>query len=189
MDWPCSDRSVRAHRLDLARAIPEPFEHRAGVLSDRGHVAHRRLVPAQIHGRKQRRDFAGAGADGPPALSARELRVRPHVLDAVEATGGDAGALEQRHHLLRRHPGEALFDHRGERFTVVNAIHVRAETGILRQLWLPQYLGAQLLPLAFVLQAEDDLPSISGAVGTVWSNGGMRRPAARLRFAPVVTEV
>src|SRR5919106_1579573 len=78
---------------------------------------------------------------------------------------------------------------RQRRRAVLDPLDVGAETGILRELRLPEHVGAQRLPLAFVLQPEDHLPPIARAVRAVRGDGGVGGPAARRGQAAVMAEV
>src|SRR5262249_51196904 len=105
-----SDRSARTHRLNFSGAVAERFQYGLGVMSESRDVAHHCLDAFEVGRRQERRDHTRARAYRAPPAPGLELRMIQDVVDAVQASVGNARAIESLHHVLRSELAERFLD-------------------------------------------------------------------------------
>jgi hypothetical protein len=156
----CAIRSRRAP-IDL-RVQAQLGQDGVGVLAQRGHGA-QRGSPASQARRQQRGHRAGRRVDRRQRPRACQLRMRPQAGHVVDLGVGDLRVFQALAPPARR-SGAAKARRRSAHaaFAVRGALRVAGKRSSCASAGWQQHLGAEGLPLAFVLQAQHHRLAVAG---------------------------
>src|SRR3954454_74322 len=112
-----------------------------------------------------------------------------HLADAVEAGAGNPRVVECADRIVDGELCHCLRDRDVDRLAVADPRDVGRELGIGGQVRPVEDIRRESRPLAIVLDAEDHLVPISGRVGVVRRDDGMRRAGPRWVLARVLGDV
>ena len=170
-----------AHRASSCQ--PELREYLRRVLSNARARRPSRLDTGDVGRRAAaRRSSPGAGADGPPTVARRELRMRHERVDVVHATIRDARAIEPVDDIGRgaSDANDASMTSR-ELGAVRGSSRVPSEALVGRRAPAARAPRAEQRPFALVLNAEENVASVAGADADRRRDRRMRGAAARRR--------
>ena len=115
--------------------------------------------------------------------------MRGEIVHVVESSVRDPGRVEPMHDLLDRHRRERSLDHPRELGAIGDASRVVDEALVARQLRRTKHVGAETRPLAIVLNSEEYVAAVAGAVRSVRRDRRMRGARARRRRPGILREV